>query len=60
MVSSLIDRPVEVGMHDMGWFFADGKDFVSISTALQGKPSGVYSSAFVAYLIELYWSKAQS
>ena len=54
---NLMKRPVSVRFLEMSWFNAERKNFIALAGSLQGLTSNVYSSEFVAYLLDLFWAQ---
>lgn len=44
----------------LDWLFADGKNFIALSTILSKMPVKFYSSKFVMKLLDHFWDEAQS
>ena len=53
------ERPIQVGLLVMDWFYADRQNFNTFVVRLQRLPSSIYSSEFVAYLLNQYWKKTK-
>ena len=55
----LRQRKIETGVIDLRWFFLNSQNFFTFSRRLNNLPNSFYSSNFVKYLLEKFWTRAQ-
>ena len=53
----MVVTPVQVKVFNLEWLFKDGRNFVTFVQVLQKADSSLYSTDFVHYILEEFWSK---
>ena len=55
-----VEKPVNVGILDMRWFYNERKNFVAFSRQLYGEtPLRYYSSQFMQCLLDQFWMEVR-
>ena len=54
-----LKRPVDVTVLSLKWFFNERRNFVALSKSLQNLPNKFYTSDFMRFLLEEYWSSTK-